>query len=157
MGLSIRTRIILIITGITHGCLSVGFVLVGLHQVDTFRSQRLQAMAVLADAVGDVAVSALASGDASDGEAALRGLAQFTDVESAALYDPSGKRFATYQRKGIEPHEWPSTLAGNARSLSIVDDRVTRVRKRVIHEGADYGTIEVVASNEAMRREIVSL
>ena len=34
---------------------------------------------------------------------------------------------------------------------------MTRVRKRVVHDGQDYGTIDVIASNHALQREINSL
>ncbi len=156
MNVSIRTRLILIVTGITLSCVLVGFILVGFHQVDTFRAQRLQAMGVLADAIGDSAVSALAFDDAGDGSETLRGLAQFADIETAALYDHDGKLFATYHKKDTKQFDWPTTLTGGARTLREVSD-VTRVRSRVVHEGADYGTIDVIASNEALRREIVSL
>src|SRR5262245_35605335 len=141
MNVSIRTRLILIITGITLGCLLVGFILVGVRQIDTFRAQRLQAMSVLADAIGDSAVSALAFDDAHDGNETLRGLAQFADIETAALYDHDGKLFATYQKKDQTRYDWPKALPDSAGPLREVDDRLTRVRKRVIHDGADYGTI----------------
>ena len=108
MNLSIRTRLILIVASITLGCLVVGFTLVGFRQIETFRAQRLQAMGVLADAVGDSSVSALAFGDAEDGNEALRGLAQFADIEAVALYDHDGKLFATYARR--------TTRRGNGRT-----------------------------------------
>jgi PAS domain S-box-containing protein len=157
MNLSIRTRLILIVTGITLGCLLVGFGLVGFRQVETFRAQRLQAMGVLADAIGDSAVSALAFQDAGDGNETLRGLAQFADIETAALYDHDGKLFATYQKKDRTPSDWPTTLPADAKPVREVGDRVTHVRKRVVHDGADYGTIEMIASNQALDREISSL
>ena len=157
MSLSIRTRLILIVTSITLGCLLVGFTLVGFRQIETFRAQRLQAMDVLADAVGDSSVSSLAFGDAMDGNEALRGLAQFADIEAVALYDHDGKLFATYGKKDLKAWDWPRTLPGDAVPLREVGDTLTRVRKRVVHDGQDYGTIEVIASNQALQREIHSL
>jgi signal transduction histidine kinase/CheY-like chemotaxis protein len=156
MNPSIRTRLILIITSITLGCVLVGFTIVGLQQIRAFRAQRLQAMSVLVDAIGDSSVSALAFRDAQDGHEALRGLAQFADVEAAALYDDEGKLFATYHRKGERQRDWPTTAAAEALPRREIDDRQTHVRKRVVHEGHDYGTIDMIASNDALRHEIGS-
>ena len=157
MNVSIRTRLILIVTGITLGCLLVGFVLVGFRQIGTFKAQRLQAMGVLADAIGDSAVSALAFEDAGDGNETLRGLSQFADIETAALYDHNGNLFATYHKRETKQFSWPSTLPASATPLREVNTEVTRVRKRVVHDRADYGTIDIIAPNEALQREIVSL
>jgi signal transduction histidine kinase/CheY-like chemotaxis protein len=156
MNPSIRTRLILIITSITLGCVLVGFTIVGLHQIKAFRAQRLQAMSVLVDAIGDSSVSALAFGDARDGNEALRGLAQFSDVEAAALYDDHDKLFATYNKRGEPPRHWPDAVTPDHLPRREIGDRETHVRKRVVHDGHDYGTIDMVASNDALRAEIAS-
>jgi PAS domain S-box-containing protein len=156
MNLSIRTRLILIITSITLGCVLVGFTVVGLHQIKAFRAQRLQAMGVLVDAIGDSSVSALAFGDARDGNEALRGLAQFSDIEAAALYDADGKLFATYNKKGEPARHWPAAVVSEHLPRREIGDRETHVRERVRHDGQDYGTIDMVASNDALRAEIAS-
>ncbi|NVB79967.1 MAG: response regulator [Kofleriaceae bacterium] len=156
MNMSIRTRLILIIAGITLGCLLVGFTLVGFHQVSVLRAQRQQALQVLVDAVGDTSVSALAFGDSADGNESLRGLAHFADIEAAALYDEDGKLFATYSKRDGRSWDWPPSLVSDARPRPETGDDLTRVRQRVVHEGKTYGTIDVLASNDALRREIAS-
>ncbi len=156
MNMSIRTRLVLIVTGITLGCLLVGFTLVGFHQIKILRAQRLQAMGVLVDAVGEASVSALAFGDAEDGNEALRGLVQFADVEAAALYDHDGKLLATYSKEHAQPRVWPPTVVADQHPRREIGDRVSRVRQRVIHDGQDYGTIDMIASNDALRHEIES-
>ena len=134
----------------------LGFTIVGLHQIKAFRAQRLQAMSVLVDAIGDSSVSALAFGDARDGNDALRGLAQFSDVEAAALYDEQGKLFATYNKRGEPPRHWPDAVVPEHLPRREIGDRETHVRKRVVHDGHDYGTIDMIASNDALRAEIAS-
>jgi PAS domain S-box-containing protein len=155
MNFSIRTRLVLIITGITLGCLLVGFSLVGFHQIKTLRAQRLQTMSVLVGAVGDASVSALAFGDAADGHEALRGLSQFPDVDAAALYDQNGSLFATYSKPGEPPREWAPSVLG-ALPHHEIDDHRTRVRTRIVHDGQTYGTIDMIASNDVLDQEIES-
>ncbi len=154
MNLSIRTRLILVIATITLGCLVVGFTLVGVRQVDGLRAQRLEAMDVLADVVGDSSVSALAFGDVEDAGSVLGRLAEFTDIEAAALYDGDGKLFATYQRKGHEAPPWPAALPRDAGRIRQIREQLARVRTPVIYENTRYGTIELTASNAALRAEI---
>jgi PAS domain S-box-containing protein len=154
--MSIRTRLILIVTSITLGCVLVGFTVVGLHQIKAFRAQRLQVMGVLVDAIGDSSVSALAFRDPRDGGEALRDLAQFSDVEAAALYDDDGKLFATYNKKGDPPRDWQAAVVPKDPPSSEISERETHVRKRVLHDGHDYGTIDMFASNDVLRHEIAS-
>ena len=154
MNLSIRTRLILVITSITLGCVVLGFTAVGVRQIDGLRAQRLEAMDVLADVTGDSTVSALAFGDAEDAGTVLGRLAEFADIEAAALYDGDGRRFATYQRKGKAAAVWPDVLPGDAPRVREIRDRVARVRVPVIYEDQRYGTIELIASNAALRAEI---
>jgi signal transduction histidine kinase/CheY-like chemotaxis protein len=156
MNLSIRTRLILIVTSITLGCVLVGFTVVGLHQIKAFRAQRLQVMAVLVDAISDSSVSALAFRDPRDGGEALRDLAQFSDVEAAALYDDDGTLFATYNKKGELSRDWTPAVVPKDLPRSEISERETRVRRRVLHDGHDYGTIDMIASNDALRHEIAS-
>jgi signal transduction histidine kinase/CheY-like chemotaxis protein len=156
MNLSIRTRLILIVTSITLGCVLVGFTVVGLHQIKAFRAQRLQVMGVLVDAISDSSVSALAFRDPRDGGEALRDLAQFSDVEAAALYDDDGKLFATYNKKGERSRDWTPAVVPKDLPRSEISERETRVRRRVLHDGHDYGTIDMIASNDALRHEIAS-
>ncbi len=159
--LSIRARLTLIILGITLTALAVGFVLVGVRQVGAMRTQRLAAMGVIAEVVGDSSVSALAFGDAEDAGETLALLGEFPDIEAAALYDGDGARFATYARSGGDAAPaWPEALPGaDTGAVAIVRQvrgRRAVVRIPVVHDGEPYGWIELVASNAAMEREIRS-
>ncbi len=157
--LSIRARLTLIILGITLTALAVGFALVGVSQVRAFRTQRLAAIGVIAEVVGDSSVGALAFGDVEDAGSTLALLSEFPDIEGAALYDGEGQRFATYARPGgVTLPAWPEALAG-ASTAEVTQIREVRgglatVRIQVVHDGEPYGWIELVASNAALQREI---
>jgi methyl-accepting chemotaxis protein len=113
-------------------------------------------MSVLVGAVGDASVSALAFGDAADGHEALHGLAQFPDVDAAALYDHDGHLFATYDKQTEPPRVWAPSIAADAPPHREIDNHQTRVRTRIVHDGQTYGTIAMIASNDALEHEIES-
>jgi signal transduction histidine kinase len=157
MNLSIRTRLTLIILSITLGTLAVGFTLVAIRQIDSFRAQRLQAMTVIADVVGDSSVSALAFGDQADAENTLGQLGEFPDIEAAALYDADGELFATYSRAASgRVTRWPRSLPADAGLIRRVGDDEAQVRLPVVYDDETYGTIELIASNAALDEEIAS-
>jgi PAS domain S-box-containing protein len=155
-GMSIRTRLTITILGITLGCLAVGFVVVGVKQVSTFREQRAQAMSVLAQVVGDSSVSALAFDDPDDARDTLAQLGRFRDIQAAALYDDEGKLFATYVREGAPMPRWPEQLPADAQPVRQVKGDVSLVRAPIVYEGTPYGTIELAATNEALTIQINS-
>ncbi len=154
--LSIRTRLTLIILGITLGAIAAGFTLVGLRQVDSLREQRLQAMGVIAEATGDAAVSGLSFNDAADAHDVLGRLRAFPDVEAAALYDEHGNLFATYREEGATAPAWPNSRPTDAREERRIDGQVALVQRPVIYEKQRYGTIWIAASTQALSAEIDS-
>jgi two-component system, cell cycle sensor histidine kinase and response regulator CckA len=155
--LSIRAQLSLSILGITLGALALGFTLVGVRQVDSFREQRLQAMSVIAEVVGDSSVSALAFADPDDASNVLGQLAEFPDIEAAALYDADGALFATFERDATtQTPQWPDRLAAGAGEVRAVRGEVAVVRIPVVYEQDTYGTIELVASNASLDRDIRS-
>jgi PAS domain S-box-containing protein len=156
--LSIRTRLTLVILGIALGCLLVGFAVVGVRQIDALRAQRLRTMSVMADVVGDSTVSGLAFEDKDDANDVLARLHEFPDIEAAVVFDDTGAVFASYRRPGAAlDAAWPAPLAADARPVREVRDRVSVVRLPVVYEGERYGTIELIASNQALAAEIRAL
>jgi methyl-accepting chemotaxis protein len=155
VNLSLRTRLTASILGITLFCLLLGFTVIALRQIDAIREQRLQAMSVIAEVVGDSATAALAFGDAADATDVLSPLSEFPDIEAAALYGEGGQLFATYRRAGLRAAPpWPAELPADAPTLREVRDTTTVVRIPVVYQGYAYGTIELVASNAALAAEI---
>jgi sensor histidine kinase regulating citrate/malate metabolism len=154
--LSIRTRLTLIILGVTLGCIAVGFTIVALRQVDSLREQRLLAMSVMAEATGDAAVSALTFKDAADGHDTLARLRAFPDVEAAALYDEHGELFATYRREGARAVAWPKELTADAHAMRRISGNDAEVQVPIVYERQRYGTIWVAASTDALSAEIDS-
>jgi PAS domain S-box-containing protein len=151
---SIRLRLTLSIIGLTLGALAVGFTLVAVRQVKSFREERLQTMTALADAVGDSTVAELSFGQDSEAAKVLERLQEFEDIVAAALYDVDGALFATYRyEKSTRVIEWPERLAPGADKLQEVRDDVTVVRIPVEYDGELYGTIELVASNADLANE----
>jgi two-component system, cell cycle sensor histidine kinase and response regulator CckA len=157
MNVSIRTRLTLIILGITLGTLAVGFTLVAVRQIDSFRAQRVQAMAVIANVVGDSSVSALAFGDKADAENTLAQLGEFPDIEAAALYDADGALFATYSREASgRVTRWPEAVPAGAPEIRRIGDEEAQVRLPVVYDDETYGTIELIATNAALDEQISS-
>ncbi len=156
--LSIRTRLTLILLGLTLGCLLVGFAIVGVRQIDGLRAQRLRTMSVLADMVGDSSVSGLAFGDKDDTASVLALLRRFPDIEVAVVFDEEGAPFATYRRDGasIEVGAAQPLVVG-ARPVREVRDRLSVVRQPIDHENHHYGTVELISSNAALAAEIRAL
>jgi PAS domain S-box-containing protein len=150
---SIRTRLTLIVMGLTLACLAVGFTLVGVREVGSFRDQRLQAMSVIAEVVGDACVPGLSFHDPDDATTVLARLHEFPDIEAAALYRDTGELFATYQRAGTTTAPWPKALPPGSLALREMRGDEAVVRIPVSFEDQIYGTIELVASNDALAAE----
>jgi len=158
VNLSIRTRLTIIILGITLACLGVGFTIVGFQAIASFRQQRLRAMTVIADVAGDNSVSALAFDDDADVETTLDRLDSFPDIDDAVVYDANGKRFATYHRKDSErpPPRWPASMPPHPAEVREIVDNESHVRLPIVYDGEFYGTIELLASNDALDQQIRS-
>ncbi len=156
--MSIRTRLTLVILGIALGSLLVGFAVVGVRSIDGLRAQRLRTMSVMADVVGDSSVSGLAFEDKEDAHDVLARLHEFPDIEAAVVFDDTGAVFASYKRQGADlGAAWPQPLPADARPVREVRERTSVVRLPVEYEGERYGTIELVASNDALAAEIRAL
>ncbi|HTJ44637.1 MAG TPA: HAMP domain-containing protein, partial [Kofleriaceae bacterium] len=154
--MSIRTRLTLIIMGVTLGCLGLGFTLVALRQVDSLRDQRLAAMSVMAETTGDAAVSSLSFKDAADGHDVLARLKTFGDVEAAALYDEKGELFASYKHEGaLGAAQWPARLSADAGVERRIDGDAI-VQLPIVYENQRYGTIWIASSTDALSKEIDS-
>ncbi len=151
---SIRTRLTVSILGITLAALAVGFTVVAIRQVRSFREERLQTMTTLADAVGDSSVPELSFGQDTEAAKVLQRLQEFPDIEAAALYDVDGSLFAVYQRPDTgRPVEWPQRIAADAPEVREVGGSVTVVRIPIVYDGDRYGTVELVASNATLEAE----
>jgi PAS domain S-box-containing protein len=99
-------------------------------------------------------VSALAFGDADDAKNVLDRLGEFPDIEAAALYDAEGQLFTTYAEDGATARTWNDALAADAPEIREVGDDSARVRMPVLYDGEHYGTIELLASNATLDRQI---
>src|SRR5689334_11661249 len=154
--MSIRTRLTMAVVGITLGALAVGFAVVGVRQVDSFRSQRLHAMTTISQVIGDASVSGLAFNDTDDAQNTLAQLGQFPEIEVAALYDEHGHLFATYRRKGAPTFHWSDDIPEGSKPIGEIDAGVTLLRTRIDYKGQYYGTLVMLASNESLASEIRS-
>jgi signal transduction histidine kinase/CheY-like chemotaxis protein len=156
--MSIRTRLALIILGLSLGCLLVGFAVVGVRQIDSLKSQRLRSMSTLADVVGDSSVPGLAFDDKEDTVSVLARLRRFSDIEVAVVFDDEGKVFASYRRDGSTIDvATAAPLTQGARPVREIRDRVSTVRLPIDYEGEHYGSVELITSNDALAAEIRAL
>jgi hypothetical protein len=116
--ISIRNKLISIILLVSTFSLLVGFTVVILNDIKTFKSDLAQSMVTTTRIIGDYSVTDLAFKDKEASQKTLAELAGIASVEAAYLFDIDGKLFSYYVREG-SAREVPSVRKASA-EFSIV-------------------------------------
>jgi signal transduction histidine kinase/CheY-like chemotaxis protein len=95
---SIRRKTMFVVLATTFAALVANAIALLAYDFYSFRSQQLRDQQAQAEILGRAAGPAIAFNDRKDAQADLASLRAQTDILAAALYTPSGERFATFER-----------------------------------------------------------
>lgn len=100
--LSIRYKIVAIIVSVTIVCISAGFILLAIWNINRVKSQTYANLVLNIHLVSDYCVVPLTFGDKDQATIAMTGFSNISYVETALLYDSNGDIFAKYPDKVID-------------------------------------------------------
>ena len=144
--LSIRNKLVVIVSLATTVALSAGFLTVVLTSLQQFERDLIATTEVIARSVGTYSAVALAFDDEGEAENSLEALAGEETVTAAVLFNLDGSVFKAWHRVGAErfiPHEVFDVHS------QILDGQV-HIFRPVVFEGRRYGTIYVQATAESL-------
>lgn len=145
--LSIRSKLVVIVSVATTVSLTIGFLAVVLSSLDQFEADLIRTTEVIARSVGTYTALPLAFDDTTEAKEALQPLAAQETVNGAVLFNLDGSRFASWQRDEGEPPLQPPEL----RDLhSEIHDGTVHIFRPVVFQGRRYGTIYVQATAESL-------
>ncbi|MDC0358682.1 ATP-binding protein [Oligoflexia bacterium] len=105
---SLKSKIILITTGISLGVLVFSTAIFTIYEYSSLRKQELQKIQILAQVISSDIEPAMAFNDAESAEKTLNSLWVMESIGAAIVYDKDGNIFASYQAKthiAVDPKE----------------------------------------------------
>jgi len=148
--LSIRNKLIGIILFVTILALGIGFTLVIVSNIKSFKEDMKDHTIVTTQVIGDYCVSPLIFEDSAGAEEILAKLADVPSIVKAKVYDPDGELFAEFASSDEPVEESPIV---RERSSEFVDHYL-HVFEPIIYKDEYYGTIYLQASTELLSAKI---
>jgi signal transduction histidine kinase len=150
--ISIRTRLtvlsLLAILAPIGGALAV----VAARDLRDIRVEMVSSSTVVSYVVAEYSASAMTFEDKNAAEATLRGLISVENVIAAALYDNSGRLFASYRRAAPPARvQIPSRIVSPSVARTEIHDDHILVLQPVVSRGARSGTLALRVSTEQLR------
>lgn len=130
----IRQKLTLVILVTCSAALLLACTLLAIYQIIEYRKLLVSDATALADVLSKNTQAALAFDDEAAAKQTLSGLQAQPSVIAAALYDSSGRRFATYNRSGVaaELPEHPSADGSSVRGTGLAIARPVLLNDRRI-------------------------
>ena len=144
--LSIRNKLVVIVSLATTVALAIGFLAVVLSSLSQFEEDLIGTTEVMARSVGTYSGVALAFGDEGEAESSLEALEIEESVTAAVLYNLDGSVFKAWNRAGHElvlPDEIYDVH-------SEIRDGLVHIFRPVVFDGRRYGAIYVQANAESL-------
>ncbi len=150
--LSIRNKLIGITLFVTILALGLGFTLVIVSNIRSFKEDMKNNTIVMAHVIGEYCVSPLVFDDSGGAEEILATLADVPSITKARVYDTSGGLFASF-----ETAEEPVALSPVVRERSNeFADGFLHVYQPIVYQDEYYGTIYLQASTQLLNTKIKS-
>lgn len=144
--LSIRNKLVVIVSLATTVALSIGFLAVVLSSLAQFEEDLIATTEVIARSVGTYSAVALAFDDQGEAENALEALDAEETVTAAVLYNLDGSVFQVWNRVGAS-----RTVPDEIHDVhSEIREGQVHIFRPVVFEGRRYGTIYVQATAESL-------
>ena len=147
--LSIKSKLIGIILVCTFLSLGVGFTLVMINDIKTFRKESVDNATIIARVIADYSVVDLAFRDQEASAQTLSKLQAVAGIVSACVYDSEGKVFAVYSREGAPFQPPPVSMPG-----SRFEGEFLKVFDRIAEKERTYGTLYLCTSTRELTNKI---
>jgi PAS domain S-box-containing protein len=148
--LSIRNKLIGIILLVTILALGIGFTLVIVSNIKSFKEDMKNNTIVTAQVVGEYCVSPLVFEDSAGAEQILAKLADVPSITRANVYDTNGELFVSFVTSEEPVGQSPVV---RERSSEFVDNYL-HVYQPIIYKDEYYGTIYLQASTQLLDTKI---
>jgi PAS domain S-box-containing protein len=148
--LSIRNKLIGITLFVTILALGIGFTIIIVSNIKSFKEDMKNNTIVTAQVIGDYCVSPLVFEDSAGAEQILSKLADVPSITKARVYDAKGELFISFTAS-----EEPVALSPivRERSSEFVDNYL-HVYQPIIYKDEYYGTIYLQASTQLLDTKI---
>jgi len=149
--LSIRNKLIGIILFVTIFALGIGFTLVIIREIKSFKEDKKKQTIMTARGIGQYCVSPLDFEDGGGADSVLAELKTIPSIVKAVVYDTAGNLFATF------PSSEDAIITSPAmreRSSEFVDDYL-HVFEPIFYKDERYGTIYLRASTQLLDEKIM--
>jgi len=151
--ISIKTKLIMIIVGVSFIIAITGFCVVFLNHISTLKDDLKNNTVLNAELVGQYCVVPLTFQYIEEANEVLNKLSAIPYIVSACVYDENGKIFSTYgKNEGYPP--WPA-LEGRIADEFFEDDFL-HVFHRIVYQGKKYGTIYLGVTTSYLRKRIIN-
>jgi len=148
--LSIRNKLIGIILFVTILALGIGFTLVIVSNIKSFKEDMKSQTVVTAQVIGEYCVSPLVFKDSAGAEQILAKLSDVPSIVKAKVYDTNGELFAEFASS--EEPEITSPIARER--LSEFVDNYLHVYQPILYKDEYYGKIYLQASTQLLNAKI---
>lgn len=148
--LSIRNKLIGITLFVTILALGIGFTLVIVSNIKSFKEDMKNNTVVTAQVIGEYCISPLVFEDNEGAEEILAKLADVPSITKARVYDASGELFVSFVTD-----EEPTAQSPIVREQSSeFEDDYLHVYQPIIYKDEYYGTIYLQASTQLLNKKI---
>jgi two-component system NtrC family sensor kinase len=148
--LSIRNKLIGIILFVTIIAMGIGFTLVIVSDIKSFKEDMKSQTIVTAQVIGEYCVSPLVFDDSAGAEQILAKLADVPSIVKARVYDNNLELFAAFISSEESVMTSPIVLE---RSSEFVDNYL-HVYHPILYKNEHYGTIYIQASTQLLKAKI---
>ncbi len=147
--LSIKRKLIVLITGATFTSLAVSFSVVAYYQVQTFQRDAIERGALQAQLLGEYCAPAIDFKDNAGARETLSKMDAVSSVLLVAILDTSGREFSAYRRNHFAVAGKKAERDHNEFLYGLL-----HIHRRIVYKGVEYGSVYLVATTEEMQSKI---
>ncbi len=151
--ISIKTKLIMIIVGVSFVIAIAGFLVVFLNHISNLKDDLKNNTVLNAELVGQYCVVPLTFEYIEEANEVLNKLSAIPYIISACVYDENGKIFSTY---GKEEGHLPQPVLEERTADEFFKDDFLHVFHRIVYQGKTYGTIYLRVTTLHLRKRIIS-
>jgi len=147
--LSIKTKISLIIIGISLFAIALSFSVISINNVNTLKKELVTQNSLTAKLVAEYIVFSLAFDDKKDAAKTLDKLSSQTHIKTAEIYDSKGDFFASFENKQAKRKQ-----LAYKKSHFYFDAENLHIFEPIIADNEFLGTIHIVSTTEYLNLKV---
>ncbi len=151
--ISIKTKLIMIIVGVSFITAIAGFFVVFLNHISSLKEDLKNNTVLNAELVGQYCVVPLSFQYVEEANEVLNKLSSIPYIISACVYDENGEIFAIYAKDEKYP-QWP-VLEGRIAD-EFFEDNFLHVFHRIVYQDKTYGTTYLKVTTSHLKRRIIN-